>query len=85
MATLLRVGSPDNFLSNISSFLISYFLSLNIGACYITGQWGESLVKNGIFVFTCTILTFFCFSSKNLSFSFPFFDQVSNFRDRIRN
>ena len=57
-------------------------ISLKFRACYITGQWGKIIVKNAFYTF----LAFFCcFSSKNLCFYHFhfFFDEASNFRNRI--
>ena len=53
---------------------------------YITDQWGEFKLNTLLYVFIyffSTFLLFFIINFLVLSFSFLFFDEVSNFRNRI--
>ena len=53
---------------------------------YITDQWGEFKLNTLLYVFIyffSTFLLFFIINFLILSFSFLFFDEVSNFRNRI--
>ena len=69
---------------------IYFSVSVKFGPYYITGQWGEFIKKMllnafiyffGFFFFF--FLLFFIIKFVFLSFSFLFFDEVSNFRNRI--
>ena len=69
-------------------FLIIYILSLSlkIGACYITGQWGRVLSKERYFVFTCTFSSFFfCVFHQKICvlIILNFFDKEPIIRNRI--
>ena len=68
--------------------LLTISVSLQFRACYITSHWGDITIKNStlilIYIYFFDI-NFCCFSSKSLCFyhSYFFFDEISNFRNRI--
>ena len=79
--TYIRVCSTDNFLAPIFLRILKVWSMI-----YITGQCGEFRVKNTNLCLH--ILFWHCFVVFHqkivfLSFSFIFFDEVSNFRNRI--
>ena len=64
-------------------FLITYIFSISLifGACHIKGLWSEFRVRNATLYLRILFNIFMLFSSKKytfLSFSFPFFYEVSN-------
>ena len=70
-------------------FLISYIfsLSLKFQTCYITGQWGEFTVKIRMLLYTDIYILSWHFYLFSIIYNFiifiSFFDEVSNFRNRI--
>ena len=86
------------WLRSVRSFTLSVFLwqnnttscfsvPLKFGALYITGQWGRFRIKRLIYVFIYffgILLLFFIIKFVFLLFSFLFFDEVSNFCNRIQ-
>ena len=62
-----------------------FSICLKFGAYYVTGQWGEFKIKMllNAFIYISGIFLFFIIKFVFLSFSFLFFDELSNFRNRI--
>ena len=62
-----------------------FSVSLEFGAYYITGQWGEFIIKMLLNAFRYFLGIFCCFYHKTCVFIIliTFSDEVSNFRNRI--
>lgn len=78
----LQVCSTENFLSPI------FFCLSEVWSMFCQGSVGKFRIKNAtlcLHVLSSNFLLFFIIESVFLSFSFCFFNEISNFRNRILN